>query len=654
MSTTEKDPHGVYPPSPEFVRHAHVQGIDGYRDLYRRAEQDPEAFWGEIASEQIHWFEKWTRVLDWQPPFAHWFVGAKTNVSYNCLDRHAASHRKNKIAILWEGEPGEHRHITYQELLRLVCRFANVLKARGLKAGDRSIIYMPMVPELAVAMLACARLGITHSVVFGGFSAEALKARIQDLGASVVITCDGGYRRGKEVALKPAVDEALAAGECPTIKDVIVYKRTGSNVSMTSGRDSWWHELDAALPDSADFCPAVELDSEHPLYVLYTSGTTGKPKGILHMTGGYLTHVTATMKWVFDLKDSDTFWCSADIGWVTGHSYVVYGPLSAGATTLMYEGAPDYPQFDRFWKIIARHRVNTFYTSPTAIRALIRQGDQWPEAHDLSSLRLLGSVGEPINPAAWEWYYRVIGKGRCPIVDTWWQTETGGMLIAPMPGAVPLKPGSGTLPMPGVIPDIVDFHGYPVEPGREGFLILRRPWPGMIRNIWGDPERFKEQYWTKVPGAYFTGDAARCDSDGYYWILGRVDDVMNVSGHRLSTMEVESALVKHPFVAEAAVVGKPHEITGQAVCCFVTLKKGHASEHEKLGKELRQWVAHEIGAFARPEEIRFTDALPKTRSGKIMRRLLREIVSSNTVSGDVTTLEDLSVIANLAAQTDED
>jgi len=647
MSTT-----GLYEPSAAFAGKAHVKGIEEYRELYRRARQDPEAFWAEIAEREIHWFQKWTQVLDWNPPFAQWFVGAKTNVAYNCLDRHCHSHRKNKVAILWEGEPGEQRAITYQELLRLVSRFANVLKSRGYKAGDRSIIYMPMIPELPIAMLACARLGITHSVVFGGFSAEALKARIQDLGASVVITADGGFRRGKEVQLKAAVDEAVA--ECPTVRDVIVYRRTGSDIAMQAGRDSWWHELDAELKGpEAEECPAVPLDSEHPLFVLYTSGTTGKPKGILHTTGGYLTQATATMKWVFDLRDEDTFWCSADIGWVTGHSYIVYGPLSAGATSLMYEGAPDYPQFDRFWRIIEKYRVNIFYTSPTAIRALIRQGDHWPEAHDLSSLRLLGSVGEPINPAAWEWYHRVIGKGRCPIVDTWWQTETGAIMIAPMPGAVALKPGSGTLPMPGVLPDIVDFHGYPMEPDHEGFLILRRPWPGMIRTIWGDSERFKEQYWSKVPGAYFTGDAARCDHDGYYWILGRVDDVMNVSGHRLSTMEVESALVHHPAVAEAAVVGKPHEITGQAVCCFVTLKKGDY-DREKLGPELRQWVAHEIGAFARPEEIRFTDALPKTRSGKIMRRLLREIVTSHTVAGDVTTLEDMGVVTRLAAQQDEE
>jgi len=622
--------------------------MEGYRALYDRSVQDPEGFWGDIASSELHWFEKWTKVLDWNSPFAKWFVGGKINVSYNCLDRHLSTPRKNKAAILWEGEPGEQRCITYQELHRLVVRFASVLKSRGYKAGDRAIIYMPMVPELPIAMLACTRLGIIHSVVFGGFSAEALKARIQDLGATLVVTADGGYRRGKEIRLKATVDEALAV--CLDVRDCIVYQRTGSGAPMKAGRDLWWHELDESAVED---CPAVPLDSEHPLYVLYTSGTTGKPKGILHTTGGYLTHVTATMKWVFDLKEEDTYWCSADIGWVTGHSYIVYGPLAAGATSIIYEGAPDTPAFDRWWRMVEKYRVNILYTSPTAIRALIRQGDQWPDAHDLSSLRLLGSVGEPINPAAWEWYHRVIGKGRCPIVDTWWQTETGGILIAPMPGAVPLKPGSGTLPMPGVVPEVVDLTGKPVAADQEGYLILKRPWPGMIRSIWGDPERYKEQYWSKLPGAYFTGDAARCDADGYYWVLGRVDDVMNVSGHRLSTMEVESALVHHPKVAEAAVVGKPHEITGQAVCCFVTLKKGE-HDHEALGKELRQWVAHEIGAFARPEEIRFTDALPKTRSGKIMRRLLRELVTNHTVAGDVTTLEDMGVITRLAAQQDED
>ncbi len=637
-----------YTPSPEFSAKAYVPNMDAYKTLWERAKENPEQFWSELAEKEIYWFEKWKDVFEWNPPFVKWFAGGKTNISYNCIDRHLSTHRKNKIAILWEGEPGDQRMISYQELHRLVCRFASILKSRGYKAGDRAIVYMPMVPELPVALLACARLGITHSVVFGGFSAEALKARIQDLDAQLVITADGGWRRGKEVKLKDAVDESLQ--ECPGVRDVIVYQRTGSRVEMREGRDHWWHQLDE---NASEDCPAVPLDSEHPLFVLYTSGTTGKPKGILHTTGGYLLQATMTMKWVFDLKEEDTYWCTADIGWVTGHSYIVYGPLSAGATSVMYEGAPDYPAFDRFWRIVEKYRVNIFYTSPTAIRALLRQGDQWPNLHDLSSLRLLGSVGEPINPAAWEWYHRVIGKGRCPIVDTWWQTETGAILIAPMPGAVPLKPGSGTLPMPGILPEVVDFNGNPMGDNKEGFLIIRRPWPSMMRTIWGDPERYKEQYWSRVPGVYFTGDAARRDQDGYYWILGRVDDVMNVSGHRLSTMEIESALVRHPAVAEAAVVGKPHEITGQAVCCFVTLKKGE-HDHGKLGTELRQWVAHEIGPFARPEEIRFTDSLPKTRSGKIMRRLLREIVTSKTVAGDVTTLEDMGVITRLAAQHDEE
>ncbi len=637
-----------YPPSPEFAQRAHVRGMDGYRELYRRAQEQPAQFWGELAEKELFWFEKWSQVIDWKPPFVKWFVGGKTNACYNCVDRHLTTHRKNKVAILWEGEPGDQRMISYQELHRLVSRFANVLKSRGLKAGDRAIIYMPMIPELPVALLACARLGIIHSVVFGGFSAEALKTRIQDLEAQVVITADGGWRRGKEVKLKPAVDESLT--DCPSVRDVIVYRRTGSDINMKAGRDLWWHELDEGM---SEVCPAEPLDSEAPLYVLYTSGTTGKPKGIVHTTAGYLLQATMTMKWVFDLRDEDTYWCTADIGWVTGHSYIVYGPLSAGATSVMYEGAPDFPQPDRFWRIIEKYRVNIFYTSPTAIRAFVRQGEQWPNAHDLSSLRLLGSVGEPINPAAWEWYHKTIGHERCPIVDTWWQTETGAIMIAPMPGAVPLKPGSGTLPLPGIVPEVVDLDGKPVATGREGFLIIRQPWPSMLRTLWRDPERYVEQYWKRIPGNYLTGDAARRDADGYFWILGRVDDVMNVSGHRLSTMELESALVKHPAVAEAAVVGKPHEITGQAVTCFVTLKKGDY-DHAKLAEELRQWVAHEIGAFAKPEQIRFTDALPKTRSGKIMRRLLREIVTNNAVVGDVTTLEDLSVVTRLAAQQDED
>src|SRR5579884_1401400 len=637
----------VYPPSSEFTSSARVQGMEGYRRLYDRAKDDPEGFWGELADKHLTWFQKWNRVLEWNAPIAKWFDGGKLNVSFNCLDRHLEA-RGDKTAILWEGEPGDRRGISYRELHRLVCRFANVLKSRGYGAGDCAIIYMPMVPELPIAMLACTRLGIIHSVVFGGFSAEALKARIQDLNAAVVITADGGWRRGREVKLKAAVDEAL--NDCPGVRDVIVLKRVGSDVPMKQGRDVWWHELEQGVSDS---CDAVPVDSEHPLYVLYTSGTTGKPKGILHTTAGYLLQVMKTVLWVFDLREEDVYWCAADVGWVTGHSYIVYGPLCCGATSVMYEGAPDHPQWDRWWQLIEREKVTVLYTSPTAIRAFIRQGEQWPNQHDLSSLRLLGSVGEPINPAAWEWYHRVIGKARCPIVDTWWQTETGAMMITPMPGAVPTKPGSATLPLPGVVPDIVDFHGNACEDNREGFLVIRRPWPSMARTIWGDPQRYEQQYWSRIPGTYFTGDAARRDQDGYYWVLGRVDDVMNVSGHRLSTMEVESALVRHPAVAEAAVVGKPHEITGQAVCCFVTLKRGDF-DPEKLGGELRQWVAHEIGGFARPEEIRFTEALPKTRSGKIMRRLLREIVTTHTVTGDVTTLEDMTVVTRLASQTEEE
>jgi acetyl-CoA synthetase len=640
----ETQPGQLYPPPPEFVRRANIQGMPAYRALYARAEKEPEEFWAEFAARELFWFEKWSHVFEWDPPFAKWFVGARTNASYNCLDRHLATSRRDKIAILWEGEPGDERAITYLELHRLVSRFASVLKSRGWRAGDRAIIYMPMVPELPIAMLACARLGIIHSVVFGGFSAEAIKARIQDLDAGLVITADGGWRRGREVRLKPAIDEALT--ECPGVRDVIVYRRTGGAIDMQPGRDHWWHELDET---ASDVCPAEPLDSEHPLFVLYTSGTTGKPKGILHTTGGYLTQCLATMQWVFDLHGDDVYWCTADIGWVTGHSYIVYGPLAAGATTVMYEGAPDYPQFDRFWSLVERHRVSIFYTSPTAIRALIRQGDQWPDAHDLSSLRLLGSVGEPINPTAWEWYHRVIGKGRCPIVDTWWQTETGAIMISPLPGATPLKPGSASFPLPGVLAEVVDMNGHPVPAGQEGFLIVRRPWPSMLRTIWGDPDRYRSQYWGRMPGVYFTGDAARLDSDGYITVLGRVDDVMNVSGHRLSTMEIESALVRHPSVAEAAVVGRPDEITGQAVCAFVTLKKG-SFDQQQVGEELRRWVAHEIGGFARPAEIRFTDGLPKTRSGKIMRRLLREIVTTHSVTGDVTTLEDVAVVTRLAQE----
>ena len=637
----------LYQPPKEFSKHASVSSMDQYRDIYRQATEDPEGFWGRFAEKELHWFEKWSRVLEWEAPFAKWFVGGKTNMSYNCLDRHLLTWRKNKAAIIWEGEPGDERVLTYQELYRRVARFANALKQLGLKTGDRSIIYMPMVPELPIAMLACARLGVTHSVVFGGFSAEALKTRILDLDARAVITADGGWRRGKEVRLKDTADEALR--DCPDVKHCIVYQRTNSDVAMKAGRDHYWGELER---DAGEECPAEVLDAEHPLYVLYTSGTTGKPKGIVHTTGGYQAQVSATMRWVFDIKDEDTYWCAADIGWVTGHSYIVYGPLMAGATTVIYEGAPDFPEPDRFWRIIEKYKVNIFYTSPTAIRAFVRQGEQWPQRHDLSSLRLLGTVGEPINPSAWEWYHKTIGHQRCPIVDTWWQTETGSIMLSPLPGATPTKPGSATFPLPGIVADVVDMEGNPVGVG-EGYLVIRKPWPAMIRTLWGDPERYKQQYWSQIPGIYFTGDAARRDEDGYTWVLGRVDDVMNVSGHRLSTAELESALVKHETVAEAAVIGKPDELTGQAVVAFVTLKQG-VDANDDLSETLRAWVSREIGKFARPQQIRFTEALPKTRSGKIMRRLLREIVTTDKVSGDITTLEDLSVINRLAGAQEEE
>ena len=638
----------TYPPPDDFAGLAHVGGMDAYHALHREAVEAPERFWADFAERNLHWFKKWSKVLEWEPPFAKWFVGGTTNMSYNAIDRHLTSARKNKAAIIWEGEPGDTQVITYQELHRRVCRFTNVLKKLGLETGDRAILYMPMIPELPIAMLACARLGVTHSVVFGGFSAEALKTRILDLDAGTVISADGGYRRGKEVPLQPAVDEALE--DCPGVKRCIVYRRTNSGAALKPGRDHDWRQLEA---EASEVCPAEELDSEHPLYVLYTSGTTGKPKGIVHTTGGYQAQVRAALDWVFDIKDEDTYWCAADIGWVTGHSFIVYGPLLAGATTVIYEGAPDYPEPDRFWRIIEKYRVNVFYTSPTAIRAFIRFGDEWPRKHDLSSLRLLGSVGEPINPSAWEWYHRIIGGERCPIVDTWWQTETGSVMISPLPGATPTKPGSATFPLPGIVAGVVTMDGKPVESGGEGFLVIKKPWPSMIRTIWGDPERFRQQYWSQIPGIYFTGDAARLDADGYIWVLGRVDDVMNVSGHRLSTAELESSLVRHEAVAEAAVIGKPHEVTGQAVVAFVTPKQGREAG-DALAAELREWVANEIGKFARPEQIRFSDGLPKTRSGKIMRRLLREIVTSDKVTGDITTLEDLSVIHRLAAQQEED
>ena len=630
----------VFQCSDDFKSHAHIRSLDDYRRLFQEAETDPAAFWGRIAAE-LHWFKPWDKVLEWNAPWAKWFEGGLTNISYNCLDRHVATWRRNKAALIWEGEPGEVRTLTYQQLLVETAKFANVLKSLGVKKGDRVAIYMGMVPELPVAMLACARIGAPHTVVFGGFSANALVDRITDSQAVAVITQDGSYRRGHEVKLKEAVDEALKS--CPSVKTVVVYKRTGSQLDMKNGRDHWWHDV---MEHAADECPAEPLDAEHPLYLLYTSGTTGKPKGILHTTGGYAVGTYITTKWVFDLKDEDTFWCTADIGWVTGHSYIVYGPLQNGATTLMYEGAPNHPEPDRFWRIIERHKVNILYTAPTAIRAFMRYGEEYPRRYEMKSLRLLGSVGEPINPEAWMWYRDVVGRGRCPIVDTWWQTETGMIMIAPLPGATPAKPGSATLPLPGVIADVVTRDGESVPPGGGGYLVVKKPWPAMLRTIYGDPERFQQQYWSQIPGMYFTGDGARRDEDGYFWIMGRIDDVINVSGHRLSTMEVESALVAHPRVAEAAVVGRPDAIKGQGISAFVTLQAGNKPS-DSLREELRQWVAKEIGALAKPDDIRFTDALPKTRSGKIMRRLLRELAGSGEVKGDTTTLEDLTVLTKL-------
>jgi len=629
-----------FPCPAEFSRGSHVKSLAEYEKIYDQAAADPEKFWAGIARE-LHWFQPWSKVLEWDLPWAKWFIGGKINLSYNCLDRHVQGPRKNKAALIWEGEPGEVRTLTYQQLLREVSKCANALKSLGIKTGDRVAVYMGMTPELAIALLACARIGAVHSVIFGGFSAHALVDRIQDAQCNAVITQDGGYRRGTEIKLKNTVDEALTS--CPSVKHVLVYKRTGSEIKMKDGRDHWWHEL---VSKASDDCPAEPLDAEHPLFILYTSGTTGKPKGIVHTTGGYSVGTYYTTKMVFDLREEDTYWCTADIGWVTGHSYIVYGPLQNGATSLMYEGAPNWPESDRFWEIVDRHKVNIFYTAPTAIRAFIKWGDQYPNRHKMDSLRLLGSVGEPINPEAWMWYREVIGKNRCPIVDTWWQTETGMIMISPLPGAVPTKPGSATLPLPGVIPDVVTRSGQSVPKGSGGLLVLRKPWPAMARTIYNDPDRFVKQYWSDIPGMYFTGDGARKDEDGYYWMMGRVDDVINVAGHRLGTMEIESALVAHPKVAEAAVVGRPDELKGQAIAAFVTLESGNKPS-PALKEELRQWVTKEIGALARPDDLRFTDALPKTRSGKIMRRLLRELAGTGDVKGDITTLEDFSVISKL-------
>jgi acetyl-CoA synthetase len=630
----------VFPPSADFAARAHIKSLAEYEKLWQRAKDDPEGFWAEQAKE-LSWFRPWDKVLVWNEPFAQWFVGGQINVSYNCLDRHLVGPRKNKAAIIWEGEPGDSRVLRYQDLHREVCKFANVLKSLGIKKGDRVTLYMPMVPELAIAMLACARIGAPHNVVFGGFSADAVADRNNDAQAKLVVTADGGWRRGKVVSLKQNVDAALA--KSPTVEKCIVYNRCNQRVEMKPGRDLWWHELMASA--STD-CPAEPLDSEHPLFILYTSGSTGKPKGVLHTTAGYLLGTSLTHKWVFDLREEDTYWCTADIGWVTGHSYIVYGPLANGATSVMYEGAPNHPREDRFWSIIEKYRINIFYTAPTAIRAFIKWGEDWPRKHDLSSLRLLGTVGEPINPEAWMWYQQVIGGGRCPIVDTWWQTETGMILITPLPGAIATKPGSATRPFLGIVAEVVDRQGNKLPANQGGFLVIRKPWPAMLRTIYGDDERYKQQYWSQVPHAYFTADGSRQDEDGYFWIMGRVDDVINVAGHRLSTMEVESALVHHDKVAEAAVVGRPDELKGEGLVGFVTVVGGVVPS-EELKNELKEHVVREIGALARPDDIRFTDSLPKTRSGKIMRRLLRDIAGGKATTQDTTTLEDFSVLAKL-------
>ncbi len=638
----------VFPPSPKFAQQALVGSAEEYDVMYKRSIDDPEAFWAEAAAE-LDWFKPWDKVLEGGMGSAQWFTGGRLNLCHNCVDRHAAGARRDKLAILWEGEPGEVSRITYSELLDRVQRFASALKQLGIRKGDRVAIYMGMCPELAIALLACARIGAVHSVIFGGFAPQAIVDRVNDSQCVAILTQDVSYRRGAEVKLKSIVDEALA--KCRSVKSVVVYQRatvrgapaTQTPTIMLEGRDHWWHDLLAA---AAPTCPAEPMDSEDPLYILYTSGTTGKPKGLVHTTGGYSVGTYLTTKYVFDLHEDDVYFCTADIGWVTGHSYVVYGPLQNGATVLMYEGAPSFPENDRFWKLIDDHKVTVFYTAPTAIRAFIKWGDAYVRKHSLASLRLLGTVGEPINPEAWMWYHREIGHERCPIVDTWWQTETGAIMIAPVPGAIPTKPGSATRPFFGILPEVVTKQGEPVPPGQGGLLVIRKPWPSMARTIYGDPARYQEAYFSEISGSYFTGDGARMDPDGYFWLMGRVDDVINVSGHRLGTMEIESALVAHAKVAEAAVVGRPDDLKGQAIAAFVTLEEGHEPS-DQLKQELRQWVAKEIGALARPDDLRFTQMLPKTRSGKIMRRLLRELATTGTVTGDTTTLEDFAVIAKL-------
>jgi acetyl-CoA synthetase len=638
------DERRTFPPPEDFRRRANANDPG----IYDRALSDPEEFWASEA-KKLDWFAPWQKVLEWNVPWAKWFVGGKLNVTYNCVDRHAHSARRNKAAIIWEGEPGDSRVLTYGMLEREVNRFANALRTLGVAKGDRVAIYMGMVPELAIAMLACAKIGAPHSIVFGGFSAEALRERINDAKAKVVVTCDGAWRRGSIVALKASVDEAVR--EAPTIQNVIVVRRIGdaAKATMQPGRDVWWHEITDAASDQ---CAAEPMDAEDMLFVLYTSGTTGKPKGIVHTSGGYLVGVSTTHRFVFDVKEDDVYWCTADIGWVTGHSYIVYGPLANGATSVMYEGTPDYPDRDRFWSLIDKYGVNIFYTAPTAIRTFMRWGTELPARHSLASLRLIGTVGEPINPEAWIWYHDYIGRRRCPIIDTWWQTETGMILISPLPGLTATKPGSATRPLPGIVAEVVDAKGHPVGPGAGGYLVLKRPWPAMMRTIYGDPDRYVQQYWSRYPGMYFTGDGCKVDEDGYFWLLGRVDDVMNVAGHRISTYEVESALVDHPAVAEAAVIGRTHEVKGQGISAFVTLKEGITTT-DALKNELKQHVVGKIGAIARPDDIFFVSELPKTRSAKIMRRLLRDIAEGR-ILGDTTTLADPAVVARLKTQYQEE
>jgi len=630
----------VFQPPPEFSRRAHIKSMEQYRELAAQAERDPEGYWGARGKEEIYWKTPFQKVLEWKPPFAKWYLGGTTNLSYNCLDRHLATHG-DRTALLFEGEPGDQRRLSYRELHAEVCKLANGLKSLGVKKGDRVGIYLPMIPEAAISMLACTRIGAVHSVVFGGFSAEALRERMNDAGAKVVITSDGGWRKGAAVPLKANVDQALS--EMTTVEKVIVAQRTGKTPPAKGPKDVLWKEL---VSSQSANCEPEWVDSEHPLFILYTSGSTGKPKGVLHTTAGYAVNVSLTTRWVFDLKESDIYWCTADVGWVTGHSYVVYGPLMNRATAFMYEGAPTTPGPDRFWEMIARNKITILYTAPTAIRAFMRLGDEHPKKHDMSSLRLLGSVGEPINPEAWIWYREVIGGGRCPVVDTWWQTETGAIMVTPLPGATPTKPGSATLSLPGIKAEVLDKDGKPVPRGSGGKLFVTRPWPSMLRTVHGDPERYEKTYFSEIPGIYFTGDGARVDQDGYLWVMGRVDDVVNVAGHRLGTAEVESALVSEGRVAEAAVVGRPDDLKGTSLVAFVTLKKG-VEPTAAMKQALAAHVAKEIGAIARPDEIRFAEGLPKTRSGKIMRRLLRDVAAGRQTTGDTTTLEDLNVLAAL-------